>query len=194
MKTLLIDNNDSFTYNIVELLRKVSGDRPTVVLAENLALEEAGCYDRIIFSPGPGLPDEFPIMHKVLDRYAGKLPILGICLGHQAVCTFYGGKLINPGKVIHGQPRFLSISAPSRLLATEGQAQAKGDRPRAGLYNSWVADPDSLPEQLRVTAVSEDRIIMAVEHREHPVFGVQFHPESYITNCGEMIMERFLCI
>lgn len=180
---LLIDNNDSFTYNVVQLLRSVSDTEISVRRADELQGSDAERFDHIIFSPGPGLPDDFPIMREVLKRYDSSKSILGICLGHQAICQYYGGKLRNMSDVRHG--------VESELVCQPTSVLFRGVRSmRVGRYHSWVVD--SLPEDLWVTATDSRGEIMGVEHTSKRVYGVQFHPESYITEDGSAIFKRFL--
>lgn len=181
---ILIDNNDSFTYNIVNLIKSHFDDVVLDVLSYKEVVPEAlQHYDRIIFSPGPQLPQDYPVLYAVLDRYAGQIPILGICLGHQAICHYYGATISHLGRVVHGEPSLLRCDPTSRLFAGKTEATV-------GRYHSWAAT--ALPEVLRVTALSPDGVVMAVEHRSLPVFGVQFHPESVITDCGASLIRHFI--
>lgn len=186
MEAALIDNNDSFTFNIVELVRRIPGVDLTVVPYEELRLDELNRYRRLIISPGPGLPDEFPLLEEMLKTYYSKIPMLGICLGHEAIARFFGAKLAHLPTVVHGQPKEISVKADSVLFK---------DIPgkfKAGLYHSWVIDKQTLPDDLEVTAVSEDANIMSFRHKEYELYGVQFHPESIITAYGKEIMTNFL--
>jgi anthranilate synthase/aminodeoxychorismate synthase-like glutamine amidotransferase len=186
MKILLVDNYDSFTYNLVELLRKIQDTETTVLQSDKIDIQEAGFYDKIIFSPGPGLPDESPVMARILETYDNQKDILGICLGHQAICTFYGGKLINLPEVIHGQSKEINIVNKTPLF------DGLPGKINAGLYHSWICDTQSLPTKLVPLAFSTEGFLMAVKHRLKRVFGLQFHPESFITEFGESIMSNFV--
>lgn len=180
---LLIDNDDSFTYNVVQLLRKVSKKPIAVQRGCETRISDAARYHHIIFSPGPGLPNDFPIMKDILERYDSTKSILGICLGHQAICQYYGGTLRNLPHVVHG--------VASDLICQPASVLFKGiSSMTVGRYHSWVAD--SLPDVLRVTATDEAGLIMGVEHTAKRVYGIQFHPESYITQEGATILQNFL--
>lgn len=181
---LLVDNNDSFTYNILQLLRAVAADRRVVVCrSQDVASEEVGAFDHIIFSPGPGSPDDFPVMHDILSKYDSAKSILGICLGHQAICQHYGAQLKNLDEVCHGQSS--NIRCDCRSLLFDGVEQMT-----VGRYHSWVAQ--ALPKELRITAVDQMGTVMAVEHLSKRIYGVQFHPESYMTKGGDIILRNFI--
>lgn len=180
---LLIDNNDSFTYNVVELLRRVTPQSVVIIKSDELSIEQVEEYDIIIFSPGPGLPDDYPIIGKVLDRYDSHKRILGICLGHQAICEHYGGRLVNLSKVMHG--------VESRIECDPGSVLFSGiTTTTVGRYHSWAAT--DIPPLLKITALDHQGTVMAVEHRCKQVFGLQFHPESFITLQGEQILKNFI--
>lgn len=187
-KILLVDNNDSFTFNIVELIRSISGKNPIVKKSNALKSLKLSNFQSIIFSPGPGLPSEFPNMTKILSCLGGKVPILGICLGHQAICEFYGLKLYRLNDVVHGQPKTINIIRDSTLF------KGLPSRFDAGLYHSWVAENTSSNKFLKITSISEDDQIMSVEDSNKNIFGVQFHPESHITRFGKDILANFLQI
>lgn len=179
---LLIDNNDSFTFNVVQLIKKCCAIPVVVRNCNELEISEVEKFDYIIFSPGPGVPKDYPIMFEVLKKYGNSKPILGICLGHQAICEYFGGSLRNLREVIHGYESEVECNYNSVLF--------KGlNNLTVGRYHSWVVD--KLPDCLRVTA-SCDNLIMAIEHKSLPIFGVQFHIESYITKRGEDILKNFL--
>ncbi len=186
MRVLIVDNQDSFTYNIVDLIWQTRQLASEVKSAIGLDVQRVADYDRIIFSPGPGLPQEFPVMAEILQKYGQEKSILGICLGHQAICQFLGAKLMNLNKVIHGQPKTL-IACPDSFLL-------KGfpEESTVGLYHSWVVAEQHFPPNLRITGRSEEGYIMAVEHRHHPLYGVQFHPESFLSTQGKRLIDNFL--
>jgi anthranilate synthase/aminodeoxychorismate synthase-like glutamine amidotransferase len=188
MNILIVDNNDSFTYNIVEVIRTITDDSIHVVPSREVNLQSIEAYERIIISPGPGLPAEFPVLPKILNMYVHTKPILGICLGHQAICDFFGAKLINLPSVVHGQSRLFSKEYESILFKNIPHSF------RIGLYHSWIVDRQSLPDSLSITGTSDDGYIMAVEHKTYKLFGVQFHPESFITQYGSQIIENFINI
>ncbi len=182
----LLDNNDSFTYNIVNHLRKMDEVTVAVSTANDFQLDEIAHFDKVIISPGPGLPEEFPRISQILQAYHTTKPILGICMGHQAIGTFFGAELIKLSPVIHGQARTVEIVRDSPLWSNIP------DRFKGGLYHSWVLASDSIPDSLLVTAVTGDNVVMAIQSKKYPVFGVQFHPESYMTGHGFEILRNFI--
>ncbi len=182
----LVDNNDSFTYNVVELVRRVSGSSPIVINTENIQTKELDSFDKIILSPGPGLPDDFPVLKEIIQAHGKQKPILGICLGHQSIAEFFGAKLYNLKKVLHGQSRQIQQIAASNLF------ENMPEKFNAGLYHSWAVDQTAFPDELKITSISSDNLIMSLEHQTFPVYGVQFHPESYITEHAEVLMYNFL--
>jgi anthranilate synthase component 2 len=191
---LLLDNHDSFTWNLVELLRSLGKFNDNIVTSEVFRISDLEHYDRIIFSPGPGLPEEQPAMSAVLNNLERvhheqgiRLPLLGVCLGMQAIAKHFGGLLYQQDKVVHGQPRKLNLIHPSHSLF-RGIEQGT----TVGLYHSWAVERKSLPDCLEILAESEDGTIMAISHRTLPICGVQFHPESIITVEGKKIMSNWL--
>ncbi len=186
MNVLLIDNNDSFTYNIVELLRKSKASHTNVVSYENLNSKDLEECDYIIISPGPALPKDYPILKTVLDTYAGIKPILGICLGHQAICEYFGAKLFNLSKVCHGQAHEIT-TMPNSLLYNGLDKKFK-----VGLYHSWAVEKESIPDCLEITATSEKGLVMSIQHKKLNIQSVQYHPESYISTNGLEILNNFL--
>ncbi len=187
MKVLIIDNKDSFTYNILELVRRVvPGDDVVICPVGLLDLHEAFKYHRVIISPGPGLPRDYPALFRFLKRYGSKKRILGVCLGYQAICCHFGARLYNLSGVVHGQPRQIRVVDGEALLF-RGM-----DTLEAGLYHSWAVVRDSLPAELKVTAVSYDGVVMGVRHHQWDLHGVQFHPESYITSHGMQLIKQFI--
>lgn len=187
MKILMLDNYDSFTYNLVHILRKLGyGEQLDIYRNDKIALEEVAAYDKILLSPGPGIPSEAGIMPQILKEFASSKSILGICLGHQAIAENFGGslKLLHPVK--HGIESRLNIINPSGIFEDVPQHSSIGH------YHSWVVDPDSLPDQLEITARDEDDIIMALQHKRYHCTGLQFHPESIMTPSGEKMIENWL--
>lgn len=187
MKILLLDNYDSFTYNLVHLVEKVTNQSVDVYRNDKISLDAVEAYDRIILSPGPGLPKDAGIMPAVLARYHASKTIFGVCLGMQAIGEFYGGTLHNLERVYHGQAipvihRQESIfrHCPSQFLS--------------GRYHSWVVAKDHLPPELHITATDPDGYIMALQHHKDDVCGVQFHPESILSECGEQIFRNWFGI
>lgn len=185
MKTIIIDNYDSFTYNLYHLLNE-SGTETEVVRNDKFRLEELERFDNIVLSPGPGIPSEAGLLIDTIRAYAGKKPILGICLGHQAIGECFGAKLTNLPNVFHG------VQTPVRLLGNSYLFDGLGTEIKVGRYHSWVVDPQSLPDCLEVTAVSEEGQIMALKHKELNIHGIQFHPESVLTPEGKRIIRNWL--
>lgn len=185
MSITIIDNYDSFTYNLSHLVKEL-GASVTVVRNDRFKLDELEKSDRILLSPGPGIPEEAGLLTDVIRRYAGKKPILGVCLGEQAIGEVFGGKLINLEQVYHGIQSRISIVADDPLF--------KG-LPReieVGRYHSWVVDRESLPHCLEVTALSPEGYIMALRHKQLDVRGIQFHPESILTPDGKKILANWI--
>lgn len=185
MKTVIIDNYDSFTYNLSHLLKEL-GAEVEVLRNDRFRLEELEAYDKIILSPGPGIPEEAGLLLDVIRTYAGKKPILGVCLGEQAIGQVFGGKLINLSDVFHG------VQTDIRLVEPDYIFRGLPEEIPVGRYHSWVVDADSLPEELVVTAVSPEGQVMALKHREYDVHGIQFHPESVLTPDGKQIVKNWL--
>lgn len=187
MKIVIIDNYDSFTYNLSHLVKELGAD-VTVYRNDQFALNQLDIFDGIILSPGPGIPSEAGLLMDVIKTYAGRKPLLGVCLGHQAIGEVFGAKLLNLDDVYHG-------------VATEG-TQFGIDPIFAGLpkrivmgrYHSWVVDRTTFPECLEVTAVSDDGQIMALRHRHYNIHGIQFHPESVLTPDGRRMLNNWLNI
>ena len=187
MNLLLVDNHDSFTWNLVELLRRHGKVNVKILLPENLNLSEINNYDRIIFSPGPGLPEEQPTMFKILDQIHDHIPVFGVCLGLQAIAQYFGAGLYNLCGVLHGQSRRLKILLPGHFLF-----RGIPDGTEVGLYHSWAIDQATLPGCLDLLALSSDGIIMSLAHKTLPICGVQFHPESFITPLGQHLLDNWL--
>ena len=185
MKTVIIDNYDSFTYNLAHLVKEL-GTEVDVLRNDKFELEELEKYDKIILSPGPGIPEEAGLLLEVIRTYAGRKPILGVCLGEQAIGQVFGGKLTNLSEVFHGIQTNVKIKNKDYIfdgLPTEIPV---------GRYHSWVVDADGFPEELVVTAISPEGQIMALKHREYDVHGIQFHPESVLTPDGKQIVGNWL--
>lgn len=185
MKILIIDNYDSFTYNIVDALRTL-GTVPDVVRNDCLDLDKTADYDKIIISPGPGIPSEAGQLPEFLERYATRKPILGICLGHQALGEYFGGRLLNLSEVYHG------VATPIEIVADDYMFEGIESGTPVGRYHSWVVDREDLPECMEVTATAADGAIMAMRHRDYDVRGVQFHPESIMTPDGVRMLDNWL--
>ncbi|HSR66380.1 MAG TPA: aminodeoxychorismate/anthranilate synthase component II [Acidobacteriota bacterium] len=184
---LVIDNYDSFTFNLVQYLGQL-GARPQVYRNDALSLEEVEAMrpDRIVISPGPGRPQQAGISLQVVERFSGRIPILGVCLGHQVIGQAFGGRIVHAPELKHGK---------TSMVHHQGGGLFRGlDNPfEATRYHSLVVERDSLPSCLQVTAWTEDGTIMGLRHRDHDTEGVQFHPESIMTRAGMALLERFLC-
>ena len=191
MKILIIDNYDSFTYNLYHMVEAVmpNGFSLTVHRNDAITLDDVAAYDRIILSPGPGLPKDAGITCAVIERYGHQKPILGVCLGHQAIGEVFGGKLLNLDQVLHG--RAIKTSIVDRKEQLFWGCPVEFD---TGRYHSWVIDPDSMPEILKVTAIDEQNLVMAVRHESYNIRGVQFHPESIMTATGSQILSNWIKI
>ncbi|WP_124980155.1 anthranilate synthase component II [Nonlabens xiamenensis] len=183
-KILIIDNYDSFTYNLVHYLEDL-GANVTVYRNDQITPEECASYDAVVLSPGPGIPKEAGNLLEIIKYLKDKKPLLGICLGHQAITEVYGGKIINLEKVYHGL---------STTMTHEGDAFFKSIPIsfQAGRYHSWVADASNFPSELVITAKDENGQIMALKDRTLPIYGVQFHPESIMTPQGKLMLKNFL--
>lgn len=188
MKILVFDNYDSFTYNLVHLVQTVMPEAEVDVYRnDELPMEKAADYDRIILSPGPGIPSEAGMLLPLIKEYAGRKPILGVCLGHQAIGEVFGGKLVNLSTVYHGVALNCKLQTQNQKLFA-GLPQTFS----VGRYHSWVVDEKNFPDILEVTAVDDHGYIMALRHKEYDIEGVQFHPESVLTPDGETIMRNWL--
>ncbi len=186
-KCVIIDNYDSFTYNLVHLIKELGAD-VTVVRNNQFSLEELDAFDRIVLSPGPGIPSEAGQLLDVIRRYAGVKPILGVCLGHQAIGEVFGAKLENLSDVFHG------VTTEARQLVDTPLFAGLPEHFPVGRYHSWVVAKTSFPDCLEMIAESNEGMIMALCHRTHNVYGIQFHPESVLTPDGKRIMENWLHI
>lgn len=185
IKTLIIDNYDSFTYNLSHLLKEL-GASVTVVRNDKFRIEDLEQFDKIVLSPGPGIPSEAGLMPQVIKAYAGRKPILGICLGHQAIGEAFGAKLLNIGNVVHG------VATPAHITVQDYLFKGLPKDIEVGRYHSWVVDDKELPQCLEVTSRSDDGYIMSLRHREFDIRGIQFHPESVLTPQGETIINNWL--
>jgi len=193
MKILVFDNYDSFTYNLVHLVEKIIGDKVDVFRNDQIPLENVKAYDKIILSPGPGIPTEAGLLLPLIKQYAETKSILGVCLGHQAIGEAFGGRLLNLSKVYHG------VASPVNIIKSNRNSGLNADLFNglqngfmAGRYHSWVIDPTGFPESLEITATDANGHIMALRHKTLDVLGVQFHPESVLTPDGEKIMRNWL--
>ena len=186
MKILVFDNYDSFTYNLVHIIRKL-GYTPVVFRNDEITLEEINQYDKILLSPGPGIPDEAGILKPLIQQYADKKSILGVCLGHQAIAEVFGAKLYNIKNVLHGV-----TSQAKVIIQDEVLFQHVSNKFQATHYHSWAVSDENFPEVLEVTATNDDKIIMALRHKKFDVRGVQFHPESIMTPEGKQMIKNWI--
>ena len=202
MKILVFDNYDSFTYNLVHLVEKILHQRVDVFRNDQISLENVREYDKIILSPGPGIPQEAGLLLPLIREYASSKSILGVCLGHQAIGEAFGGKLVNLSTVYHG------VATPVKVLSREPGVVSRESRNssrinhslfdglpdefEAGRYHSWIVSDEDFPQELEITARDDNNFIMALQHKTFDVQGVQFHPESVLTPMGEVILRNWL--
>lgn len=186
IKVLVFDNYDSFTYNLVQIIEQILGKKVDVFKNDQIALEDIEKYDKIILSPGPGVPNEAGILLDLIKKYAPSKSILGVCLGQQAIAEAFGGSLMNLTEIFHGVATE-SIQVKEHLIFKN--LPKKID---VGRYHSWAVNPENFPEELEITATDNDGMIMALQHKTYDVHGVQFHPESILTPHGKKILENFI--
>ena len=183
---LVFDNYDSFTYNLVQMIEEIVGHEVDVIRNDQIPLAEIEKYDKIILSPGPGVPEEAGILLDLIKTYAPTKSIFGVCLGQQAIAEAFGGNLINLSEIFHGvateakqtQEHILFNNLPEIL--------------EVGRYHSWAVNPEGFPEELEITSVDNQGMIMSLKHKKYDVHGVQYHPESILTPSGRKIIENFL--
>lgn len=185
-RILVFDNYDSFTYNLVHLVEKITQQKVDVVRNDRIPLEKVKDYDKIILSPGPGVPSEAGLLLPLIREYAASKSILGVCLGHQAIGEAFGGKLVNLSTVYHG------VATPVRILKPGGLFEGLAETLEVGRYHSWVVSDEGLPADLEVTARDDNDYIMGLQHKNLDVRGVQFHPESVLTPQGEQLLRNWL--
>jgi anthranilate synthase component II len=186
MKILVLDNYDSFVYNLVYILKELGGD-VDVFRNDKIALEEVEKYDKILLSPGPGIPEEAGIMIDLIKQYAPTKSIFGVCLGHQAIGEAFGAKLHNMGEVLHGVTTKCLITDPNEILFQGIPSEIEVCR-----YHSWTVVPETMPADLKITAIDEKGYVMAEAHQKYDVRGVQFHPEAYLTQHGVKMVENWM--
>lgn len=192
MKILVFDNYDSFTYNLVHLVEKIIHEKVDVFRNDQIALEDVKKYDKIILSPGPGLPVEGGLLLPLIKEYAATKSILGVCLGHQAIGEAFGGKLENLSTVYHGVATEMKTVNGEQLTVKSKLFNDLKIPFLAGRYHSWIVSKENFPEELEITAEDENGFIMALQHKKFDIQGVQFHPESVLTPDGEIIMRNWL--
>jgi para-aminobenzoate synthetase component II len=186
---LVIDNYDSFTYNLVQYLGEL-GAEMEVRRNDEVTLDEIETTlkpTRILISPGPGTPDDAGVSLEILEKFAGRVPILGVCLGHQAIGQVFGGKVVRAPVPVHGKPVEIEHDGKTIFKDLERNFQA-------GRYHSLIVERETLPDCLEISATSPDGLIMAMRHKTHKIEGVQFHPESILTNAGKKLLQNFLDI
>ena len=191
MKILIFDNYDSFTYNLVHVVEKIIHGKVDVFRNDKIALEKINDYDKIILSPGPGLPNESGLLLPLIKEYASSKSILGVCLGHQAIGEVFGGKLFNLSTVYHGVATNIEIKQ-ERTPSKNDVFNNLPDEIEVGRYHSWIVSKDNFPDVLEITAEDAKGYIMALRHKTFDVQGVQFHPESVLTPLGEKMMRNWL--
>ena len=185
MKIVIIDNYDSFTYNLAHLVKEL-GAEVTVFRNDQFQLSELDRFDKIILSPGPGIPSEAGLLMDVIKKYAGRKPMLGVCLGHQAIGEAFGAKLTNLSEVYHG------VATPCTQFGNDPLFEGLPKRIEIGRYHSWVVDKSGFPDCLDITAVSDDGQIMGLKHKNYDIRGIQFHPESVLTPDGKKMIQNWL--
>lgn len=191
MKILVFDNYDSFTYNLVHLVEKITHEKVDVYRNDQLPMEKIKEYDKIILSPGPGIPEEAGSLLPLIKEYASSKSILGVCLGHQAIGQAFGAELINLSSVFHGVATKIEVrSRESEVISP--LFEGLPNELEVGRYHSWVVSKENFPETLEITAEDESGMIMGLQHKTYDVQGVQFHPESVLTPMGEEIMKNWL--
>ncbi len=191
MNILVFDNYDSFTYNLVHLIEKITRVKVEVWRNDQISLEKVKDFDKIILSPGPGIPVEAGLLLPLIREYASSKSILGVCLGHQAIGEAFGGTLVNLTKVYHG------VATPIEVKSQNSKVKSPlfsglPERFDVGRYHSWVVSDQDFPEELEITAVDDNGYIMGLQHKTFDVQGVQFHPESVLTPDGEKILRNWL--
>ena len=186
MMLLLLDNYDSFTYNVYQLLSSL-GASVEVIRNDQISVEEIACrgYEAVAISPGPGVPADAGITEELISQLKGQLPILGICLGHQAIAEVFGGKVVGAGEIVHGKTSTLRHNG-------KGLYAGLPQNIPVGRYHSLIVDRESLPDCLEITSELDNGMIMGLRHREYDIEGIQFHPESILTPQGKVMLENFL--
>ena len=188
MKILVFDNYDSFTYNLVHIIKELGyGQNLDVFRNDKITVEEVGKYDKILLSPGPGIPEEAGIMPQLIKKYAPTKSIMGVCLGHQGIAESFGAELFNMPEVLHGIPTDIVVTDQSEYLFAGLEKSFT-----AGRYHSWMVKHESVAGELKITAVDAMNQVMAISHKNYDVRGVQFHPESVLTGAGKQMIKNWL--
>lgn len=185
-KILVFDNYDSFTYNLVQIIEQIVGEEVDVFRNDKIALKDIGKYDKIILSPGPGIPEEAGVLLEVIKKYAPTKSIFGVCLGQQAIAEAFGGSLINLSEIYHG------VATESIQTNAHNIFNSLPETLEVGRYHSWAVNPDDFPAELEITSVDKSGMIMSLKHKTYDVHAVQYHPESILTPDGRKILENFL--
>lgn len=185
-KILVFDNYDSFTYNLVQMIEQITGRTVAVRRNDEITLEEIDAYEKIILSPGPGVPAEAGILLDVIRRYAPTKSIFGVCLGQQAIVEAFGGSLMNLKEIYHG------VATKAKQVKEHKIFSGLPEVLEVGRYHSWAVNPEGFPEELEVTSVDENGIIMSLKHKFYDIHAVQYHPESILTAHGRQILQNFI--
>ena len=185
-KILVLDNYDSFTYNLVQMIEEIICGKVDVFRNDQISLDDVDRYDKIILSPGPGIPEEAGILLDLIKKYAPTKSMLGVCLGQQAIAEAFGGSLINLSEIYHG------VATESTKVSEHRIFQNLPDMLEVGRYHSWAVNPEDFPEELEITSIDKNGMIMSLKHKIYNVHAVQFHPESILTPDGKQILENFL--
>jgi anthranilate synthase component 2 len=186
MKILVFDNYDSFTYNLVQIIEQIVDEKVDVYRNDQIPLEDIEKYDKIILSPGPGIPEEAGILLDVIKKYASTKSIFGVCLGQQAIADAFGGSLINLSEIYHGVATEAIQTKEHKIFDNLPETL------EVGRYHSWAVNPDDFPAELEITSVDKNGMIMSLKHKTYDVHAVQYHPESILTPNGKQILENFL--
>jgi len=186
-KIIIIDNYDSFTFNLVHQVENITGIMPDVFRNDEISLEDLEKYDMLLLSPGPGIPDEAGLLKEIIKTYAVKKPMFGVCLGLQAIVEVFGGSLLNLEEVFHGVATEMEVVNEDAILYKDITNPFLAAR-----YHSWIADTSTLPNELMVTSIDEENNIMSIQHESLPIHAVQYHPESILTEVGEQIVRNFI--
>lgn len=188
MKILVFDNYDSFTYNLVQMIEQIAGEKVDVLRNDQVPLQDIEKYDKIILSPGPGIPEEAGILLEVIKKYAPTKSIFGVCLGQQAIAEAFGGSLINLTEIYHG------VATESKQVKEHSIFKNLPETLEVGRYHSWAVNLDDFPEELEITSIDKNGMIMSLKHKTYDVHAVQYHPESILTPDGKKILANWLSV